>query len=263
MVDRNDDPQAWISAYLEAITGQSGSPVLLEWTDKHTGLIRWGARVLADVHFRDGDTDSTEGPGYPMQLSIEVLGSTFTYAVALDDDLAALDWALHALGEKRELSSDVLLACLIKGWEKRNDHSHLWRGGNIFPMLQQYAESLVSLPDSRLKLWTDPPYTVELSYREKYVRMSPCEHDTVIIWFRGLSVTLECPVWVHGLNSWIDDFYRRLRTEDLWLVRTKVLGIPVRQDFLFEEDLPTQAGGLVTKSSEIFLPAGLKGRFAP
>lgn len=94
--------------------------------------------------------------------------------------------------------------------------------------------------------------------------MSPCEHDTVIVEFRGLSVVLECPVWVHGLNSWIDDFYWRLPTEDLWVVRTKILGIPVRRDFLFDEDLPAiKTSGLVTKSSELFLPAVLKRRSTP
>lgn len=264
MVDRHDDPQAWISAYFAAVTGQSGSPVLLEWTGKHTGLVKWNGTVLAEARFVNGDTDSTEGPGFPMRLTVEVQGSAFTYAVAFDDDLAALDWALLGLGEEGEVDSDIFLASLRKGWEKRADHSRLWRGEGVFPMLQHYAEDLVSLPESTLKLWTDPPYTVRLSYKDNYVRMSTSEHDTVIVEFKGLSVTLECPVWVQGLNSWIDDFYRRLRTENLWLVKTKFLGIPIHQDFLFDQDLPAlPVVGLITKSSELFLPAVHKERCSP
>lgn len=34
MVDRHDDPQAWISAYFAAVTGQSGSPVLSKSKDR-------------------------------------------------------------------------------------------------------------------------------------------------------------------------------------------------------------------------------------
>lgn len=256
MVDRHDDPQAWISAYFEAVTAHSGSPVFLDWTDKHMGLVKWNGKVLAEARFVNGDTDSTEGPGFPMRLSIEVQGSTFGYAMAFDDDLAALDWALHGLGGEEGLDSDMLLGCLREGWEKRTDHSRLWRGDGVFPMLQNYAESLASLPESRLTLWTDPPHEVRLSYQDNYVRMSASDHDTVNVGFRGLSVLLECPVWVRGLNSWVDDFYRRLRTEDLLLVKTKILGIPVRKDFLFEEDLPAMRTlGLVTKSSKLFLPA--------
>lgn len=264
MVDRYDDPQGWISAYFAAITGQSGLPVLLEWTNKHSALVKWGADVLANAQLVNGDTDSTEGPGFPMRLSINVQESTFTYAIALDDDLAALDWGLHDLGQQRELNSGALLTSLRNGWDKRSDHSHLWRGNAIYSMLEKHAKSLTSLPGSRLTLWTDPPYTVQLSYRDNYVRMSPCELDTVTVEFKGLSVLLECPVWVHGLNSWTDDFYRRLRTEDLWAVRTKILGIPFRRDFLFEGDLPAiNTRGLVAKTSELFLPAVLKKRSTP
>ncbi|GAB12925.1 hypothetical protein ARGLB_029_00010 [Arthrobacter globiformis NBRC 12137] len=264
MVDRHDDPQGWISAYFVAATGQSGSPVRLGWTDKHTGLVKWNGTVLAEARLVPGDTDSTEGPGFPMRLTLEVQESAFTYAIAFDDDLAALDWALLGLGEEGEVDSDIFLASLRKGWEKRTDHSRLWRGDGVFPMLQNHAESLASLPESRLTFWTDPPYEVRLSYQDNFVRMSTAEHDTVNVEFKGLSVLLECPVWVHGLNSWVDDFYRRLRTEDLWLVRTKFLGIPVRKDFLFDEDVPAMhTWGLATKSSELFLPAVNKERSSP
>lgn len=194
-----------------------------------------------------------------MRLIVEVLGSTFAYEVAFDDDLAALDWALHDLAAKRQLDSQAVLTSLTKGWNKRNDHSHLWRGGGVFPMLQRYAESLTSMPGSRLTLWMDPPFTVRLSFDARYVEMSIAEHDTVIVRFSDSSVSLECPIWVHGLNSWIDDFYRRLRTEDLWLVRTRLLGVTVRKDFHFDEDLHAPgAGGVITKSWDLVLPAALK-----
>ncbi|MFC9351518.1 hypothetical protein [Arthrobacter sp. NPDC057013] len=219
---------------------------------------------MAETRFVNGDTDSTEGPGFPMRLTVEVEGSAFTYAVAFDDDLAALDWALLGLGEEEEVDVDILRASLRKGWEKRTDHSRLWRGDGVFPMLQNYAESVASLPESRLTFRADPPYEVRLSYQDNFVRMSTSEHDTVNVEFMGLPVLLECPVWVRGLNSWVDDFFRRLRTEDLWLVRTMLLGIPVRKDFLFEEDLPAlRTWGLVTKSSQLFLPAVHKERSNP
>ncbi|MBP2215113.1 hypothetical protein H4V95_000304 [Arthrobacter sp. CAN_C5] len=108
-----------------------------------------------------------------MRLSINVVGSTFSYALAFDDELAALDWALHDLAAQQEPSHEALLKSLRAGWEQRHDHSHLWRGERIFPVLQQYAEELVSLPANKLTLETDPPYTVQLSYRDNHVFMSP------------------------------------------------------------------------------------------
>lgn len=256
MVDRHDDPRAWISAYVSAATAHSGSPLLLKWSDKHTGSLVWGGAVRARAYFEDGGTDSTEGPGNPMRLSIEVLGSTFSYAVALDDELAALDWALRDLEARSEPSGEALLASLRTGWERRQDHSHLWRGDKIFPMLQQYAEDLISLPANKLTLRTDPPYTVQLSYRDNHIFMSPAEHDTVIVWHEGQPDSYEYPVWVPGLKSGIDDFYRRLRTEDYLLVRTQFLGIPIHRGFIFDNDAPpNRTRGPVTKRRTLFLPA--------
>lgn len=264
MVDRHDDPRAWISAYFSAVTAHSGSPLLLKWSDKRTGSLIWGGAVRANAYFKNGDTDSTEGPGDPMRLSIDVLSSTFSYAVAFDDELAALDWALRDLAAQREPSHEALLASLRTGWEQRHDHSHLWRGDKIFPMLQQYAEDLTSLPANKLTLQTDPPCTVQLSYRDNHVFMAPAEHDTVTVWYEGQAGLYEYPVWVRGLNSWIDDFYRRLRTEDYWLVRTEFLGIPIHRGFLFDNDAPPgKTGGPFTKHRTIFLPATLKTRSTP
>lgn len=261
VVSRDDDPKLWIADYFAALTVRCDPPVRMVWNDKSTGNITWDGTVLGAVRFKNGGTDSTQGPGDPMQLHVDVPESTFTYAVAVDDELAALDWALHDLGRKTDLNSDTLLDSLRTGWAKRHDHSRLWRGDNLFPVLQHLAWNVTSLPGSALSLWIDPPYTVELSYGENHVSISPAEHDTVTVDFTGMSVLFEYPLWVHGLNSWVEEFFRRLPTENLWRVRTRLLGIPVRQDFVFDRDLPIRATrGIVTKSAELFLPAALKSQ---
>lgn len=259
MVSRDDDPRAWIAAYFTLVTSPRDSPVLVEWTDAHTGRITSGPAVLGSVRFTDGGTDSTQGPGQPMQVSLDVLKSTFTYALAVDDDLAALDWALRDLRGKTDLSSDVLLASLRTGQVKCHDHSRLWRGNGLFPLLQYLAWNLTSLPGNALSLWIDPPYTVRLSHGENHLCINTSEHDTVIVTYTGLSTSFEWPVWMQGLDSWVDDFFRRLRTEDLWRVRTRFLGIPVRQDFLFDQELSSVVSrGIITRSAQLFLPAPLK-----
>lgn len=255
LVVGRSDSRAWLAQFFASSTSDAPHQIDLRWDSKDSGKVLWGGKSVASARIINGGTDSTEGPGESLRLFIDTGEASFGFAVAHDDGLAALDWTLHCLAARREPGHPALLECLKYGQERKADHSHLWRG-RVFEMLELYASELVSIPGCSLKLSSDAGDAVSLTYQQNYVRLSPAEHDTAVVEYKGQTELFEFPVWVHGLESWADSFFTRLRSESLFLLRTKFLGLPLRRQYLFERDLPTlPAGWLLQQSSEVFLPA--------